>query len=367
MRTINIAASYSSKYAGNFIPSLFAIGNKLKEANYNVIFSFPEAAKSRFWVQYLIGHNFKVCFFNTDSNLQIIKSLKKINRVNNVTLLYSHFISTPIIKMLSPFSRKLKLVLHIHSDFRCGKNALSFNGKIKKILFDKCIRRDASFIYVSESMMREDSNKNSSYVKNALSVNRITSSESTSQLDKSSFDSHKFKFLVFGWAPETKGIDITCKAFLEMDEKIQRESQLFIVVDENGKGKCADFIEKTINTDLNKYPNIVLLNPQEDVFELYKRCDVFISSSRSEGFSYSILEALYFGLVVLASNIEGTKWAHQYGTQLFNLDKPDELKDLMEQQVLKHAIKKKNQAELLDIFSISNWTNIICDIIEGSF
>lgn len=366
MKVINIASSYSSKYAGNFIPSLFAIAKKLKE-NYQVIFSFPTSASNRFWVDYLLKNGFKVFFFINSSNKQMIKSLKRINKENGVSLFYSHFISTPIVKMLSPISHKLKLVLHIHSDFRCGNNKLSFSSKIKRFLFDKCVRRDASYVYVSDMMKTEDNNCNSYYVRNALNVDRIISNEQKNKLDESIFLKDKTKFLTFGWSPETKGVDIVCDAFIRMNEEDRKQATLFIVVDENGKEKCINFVKKAINKDLEKYENIVLLEPQEDVFELYKKCDVFISASRSEGFSYSILEALYFGLDIFASDIDGTRWANDFGTKLFNINNTNELTNLMSSSLSCNRTAKVMHIDLAESFSISNWVNEIAIIIERKF
>ena len=41
LKTINIACGYSAVYAGNFIPSVLSVAEKLKK-DYRVIFSFPK-------------------------------------------------------------------------------------------------------------------------------------------------------------------------------------------------------------------------------------------------------------------------------------------------------------------------------------
>lgn len=363
MKVVNIASSYSSRYAGNFIPSLFALAKKL-EKNYRVIFSFPDKARNRFWVDFLIKNKFKVAFFSIDSNRRTITSLKKINKDNKVSIFYSHFISTPIVKMLSPFSHRLKMVIHIHSDFRCGNKRLSFNSKFKRLIFEKIIRKDASYIYVSDAMMSESKGVNCYYVRNALSVDRIISQDRSNKSIASMFSGSKINFLTFGWSPKTKGVDIVCKAFTEMEKECQNQSKLFIVANENGKEEIVDFIKNTVNIDLVQYPNIIILEPQEDVFELYKNCDVFISSSRSEGFSYSILESLYFGLKVLMSDIDGTRWAQEFGAKTFNLANCNELKILMENSILTGRFDKKINTNLLETFSISNWVEKVTTILE---
>lgn len=362
MKVINVASNYSSKYAGNFIPSLLEIATMLQNT-YAVIFSFPLRAKERFWVSFLKQKRFKVFFFDASSNKKILKDLKKINKGNNVSLFYSHFISTPIIKLLSPISRRLKIIIHIHSDFSNGNTSFSPKRIIKKIIFEKLIRTDASYIYVSSSMMKKDNNKNSHYVSNALSIKRIIN-PSNSKDYSSLFANDKIKFLSFGWSPRTKGIDIICKAFLELDDIFRKNAILYIVVNENGTNDCLGYIKNVLNLDLNAFSNVVLLEPQEDVFRLYKMSDVFISSSRSEGFSYSVLEALYCGLDVFCSNIDGTKWSYKYGAIPFESNNYRALKELMERAIKFGHKERKQENKIIDTFSISKWANRIFNIID---
>ncbi len=358
MKTINIVCDYSSVYGGNFIPSIFKLALYLKHNN-RVIISLPVRAQNRFWTNYLREHNIELCFFDNSSSKKTIKGIKRINKTNKVNIIYTHFISTPVAKLFSGLSKKKKLIIHVHSDFSCGRNSKGFKSKIKHLLFNKLIRKDARFIYVSSSMKETDKIKNSYYVQNALCTDRIISPNYKPAL----LDKNKINILSFAWSPEVKGIDITCKAFFDIKDEYKDKAILNIVVNENEKEKCIDYIESKTGINVKKQKNIVLLDPQEDIFSLYKQSDIFISSSRSEGFSYSILEALYFGLSVCSSSIDGTKWSKDFGALLFDINNSHELTEFIE-KCIKEGHKANSQTiDIAQHFSIDNWVENISNVL----
>ena len=52
--------------------------------------------------------------------------------------------------------------------------------------------------------------------------------------------------------------------------------------------------------------------PIEDVFAYHEAADVLLSASRSEGFSYAILEMLSIGKKCVISDIPGVAWAKEF-------------------------------------------------------
>lgn len=361
MKTINIIANYSSFYAGNFIPSLLHLAKDL-DLTYKVVFSFPKQAEERFWCQKIKSDGFDVFFYGE----HVIKDLRKINKKINASLLYTHFLSNPIVKLLSPFSKKRKLLIHVHSDFSGGKQKFSFSKSLKKLIFEKLLRRDTQYVYVSESLKNEDKHKHSFYVRNALANDRIISTP----LDKNAFKKcvnykdDKIHFLVFGWSPFVKGIDVAVNAFNKLPSEIKEKVQLLLVHNYNKKEEIQEYINKHCS---QPQFDLLLCEPVEDIFGLYLLNDVFISSSRSEGFSYSILEALYCGLPVLASDIDGTAWSKKYGALTFSTENPDDLASkVMQFQCKTKKLSEFNQSILND-FSLAEWSSKISNIIQKNF
>ena len=54
------------------------------------------------------------------------------------------------------------------------------------------------------------------------------------------------------------------------------------------------------------------MGSEEDIFTVHRSADVFLSASRSEAFSNSILEAISQDVPVVVSNIKGTSWSMAY-------------------------------------------------------
>jgi glycosyltransferase involved in cell wall biosynthesis len=55
--------------------------------------------------------------------------------------------------------------------------------------------------------------------------------------------------------------------------------------------------------------SIRVLPPTESIADLYSAADIFISASRSEGWPYSVAEALANGVPVASTRIPGVSWA----------------------------------------------------------
>lgn len=67
--------------------------------------------------------------------------------------------------------------------------------------------------------------------------------------------------------------------------------------------------QEKINYFINKYPNITFYEkmPHEDLISLIKRSKIYISATKSDGTSLSLLEALAYGCYPVVSNITSNK------------------------------------------------------------
>ncbi len=363
-KTINIVCSYASIYGGNFIPSLLYLSNKIRENGNIVIFTFPNDAKDREWVKHIQSQGYNVFFI--DFNNAFSKKIKSINKNNRVNVLYSHFLSGLKIKILYPFSKKIKLLIHVHSDFSAGKK----NGlitKIKRLIEYKILRRDATYFYVSGEMsLRHGNRKKHIYLPNALCLDRIPCKQINIKEFKEAhhIGNNDTVYLHFGWSPYVKGTDIAVKSFVNSNYNDTNSKLIVVHGRDDGYNKCLSYLEsKGINLkELNG--KIIFIPPTEDIFSLYEIADIFISSSRSEGFSYSILESLYFNLKVYSSDIPGVRWSRKYDVQFFK--NADELTQMINDSV---DFKKENivNKKIVDEFDINMWCSSIFNVIKESW
>ena len=155
------------------------------------------------------------------------------------------------------------------------------------------------------------------------------------------------------------------KSFLSFPANLQEKAK-FIVVHgkDDGRKKCIDFlISKLGNDSFLNNSNIIFIPPEEDVFSLYNISDVYVMASRSEGFSYSLLESIYFDLHCIVSDIDGCAWAKQYKNCLFF--KTDDMHSLS--QLFKKCIGFKSEhnknADILSTYDINAWSKTIKRIL----
>ena len=361
-KRINIVCNYSSIYAGNFIPSILNLCEKLDSDV--IVFSFPIEAQNRKWVYFIKSQGYAVFFYRSN---RFKKDISLINKNNDINLVYTHFISGLKIKMTIPFNRHIKLFIHVHSDFS-GNKKPSLKQRIKKFIECKCIRTDSTYIFVSKPLFLKDKSKNKHYVCNALCLDRFFTSKvrSDNYLDTFHINKQDTIFLLFGWSPYIKGVDLAVKAFLDLPIDLQNKAKFIIVHGkDDGLKKCVDFLsEKLGNTSFLNNHNLIFLPPEEDVFSLYKMCDVYVMASRSEGFSYSLMESLYFNLRCIVSDIDGCAWAKQYDNCIFF--KANDSQELS--QIMKKCIgQKRNPTTNMEIakkYDINIWSNEIKSILE---
>lgn len=364
-RRINIICNYAAIYGGNFISSILRLYDSIKN-DASVIFTFPEEARGRNWISYLKGKELTIFFVKDFCSKKSIRELKKINKEHKINLIYSHFISGLRIKFLYPLKHKIKLVIHVHSDWS-AMNKPTLWQRFTQMIENKLIRTDASYIFVSKSLFDSRRVKHKFFVPNALCLERIpcTPFDKKAFMEKNNIVSSDTIFLLFGWAPYIKGLDVAVAAFL-MIPKQEQQNCKFIIVHKRGDGLliCLDYLKKKLRSDsFMNNKNIIFVKPVEDVFGLYDISDVFISASRSEGFSYSLAEAIHFNMDCLVSDIDGTSWSRKYANcSYYHFDDCVELSELFKTKIGFKKTKTTN-SEIDNDYGIVNWTNTLIEIL----
>lgn len=79
------------------------------------------------------------------------------------------------------------------------------------------------------------------------------------------------------------------------------EGDLYLIGEEDSKGHIREHIN---SLRLNDRVHILGLIPRDKVFQVLKDMDVYVSTSKVEGLPISLLEAMYVGLPVIASDIK---------------------------------------------------------------
>jgi glycosyltransferase involved in cell wall biosynthesis len=162
---------------------------------------------------------------------------------------------------------------------------------------------------------------------------------------------------------ERKGFDILFKAFSKLDDKF---ILLIIGIPESDK--------KIVSTYASEFnipePKIIMPGYVENIWEYYKAMNIFLNTSRSEGFSLSLLEAAATQIPIVASNIPGNNEfiINDKNGILFDIKKPDELADsifrLSKDKSFAKVLGDQAYKDVMENYQLKNYANALINFIE---
>lgn len=307
-------ADFTTPHAGGFISSLKVLASEAKAKGYQVVMVFPAAAEKTAWALQLQQNGFALRFLPSQLTLfSLVWHIRSVVYEENSELLHTHFSNynfpAAIVSVLSLFTnRKAYVVWHFHSDWR---TRLTLKRRVKDFILYRLLGRVTFGIAVSESIREEISGRGMplqriKYVPNGFDAERLAGCDKDKDTLRGELGipQQTRVFLAFGWEPVTKGVDLLLAAFAQLcnGEKCDKVGLLLI-----GKEPMLQYVNEWSRGDKPSW--LYLAEPRERVAELYTVSDVFISASRSEGFPYSVVEAMASRLPVISSDIPGVAWA----------------------------------------------------------
>lgn len=174
-------------------------------------------------------------------------------------------------------------------------------------------------------------------------------------------------FLLLGWSPVRKGVDIFLRAAIELSS--QYKHCRFLVV---GTSETREFVAQSMRKSSLADKFIRGIGPAENFSDLLKLTDVFVTASRSEGFSYAVLEAMTAGKVVLSSDIAGVRETNgrSDGVWLFPTEDWKMLSGLMKkitqlQQEERRLLGRANSQYVIENHSLDQWSKAMGEVYKG--
>lgn len=315
---ILILTNYASVYGGNFIPSMEAFAQYSIDKGNEVGFALDIKAKERIWCK-SIQEKYPIYFVKNKGSRKDAKELNQYIKENGYDCVYSHFSYFYIACILCLINPHLAVVCHKHTDIG---SELTLKRKIRLAIKKRIFYRNMSLIFVSERLRKfelMEGKANSYWLPNALVTTRFqkTKREIYRQELRSNLGINLDDpvVLMFGWHTQVKGVDIALKAFKDLLHQHPNAHLLLVTSSAQGEDGTRKIAREFVDDDtLSK---VIFLPPSQEVEKYHAAADIFLSSSRSEGFSYSILEALYLGELVVSSDLDGVQWAKKYRTVEF--------------------------------------------------
>lgn len=288
--------NYAANYSGNFIASLVTLSKKIGVEN--VCYLFPKQAREKEWIRILneCTDSIYYCDFDRKSMRVMCKQLKNILK-NDRLIVHTHFVEGAV---LLPIKQAFgNIICHYHMTV---PDTTLLKRKVKRILL-QIIYRKVQLVGVSQAVTDDLSSYFPSCccecIPNAIDFRALSREESDPNLPIVR-EQDKFNILIHGTHFERKGVDLAIQAVEELiKENSVPELNLYITSHhtEDAKRKACALT--------NDEKAIHVIDVVENVGGLYRNVDVFISPSRDEAFGYAVVEALYCGCQVAASNVPG--------------------------------------------------------------
>ncbi len=260
-------------------------------------------------------------------------------------------------KLLRP---KTKIVATLHS-FDYGNDKWGGFAKFMLKLGEKMMTRYSDKVIVLTSLMKDylyqRHGRDSVVIPNGAKINKAESSEILNY-----FNLEKNKYIVsVSRIIRLKGIQYLINSFTKLKEegKVDANFKLAIV----GDGEYKEELEK-IAKGRN---DIIFCGNQKDnnLAVLYSNAYLFVQSSEMEGLSISMLEAMAYGLPILASNISANLDAGADSVLYFESKNEKDLEDKLLKLVNNEELAKEfgNKAKYR-VEKDYNWSIISDNIID---
>lgn len=288
---------YAADYKGNFIESLMQLDKTLNDCQ-KACYIFPQEAKNKKWVNELQSAGAKV-FFNTNSLSGEVMLQSSICKENNIDIIYHHFwnlrdcLASKILKLMDS---NLKIVIHYHNEYPLSQSY--FREKIKYWILNVDMEIGCGK-YVAEGVAKAGYS-NVKWIDNCINFSRLNYYETfpvKQGLNLLTFSSYGY---------EIKGIDISIKACFAARKKNIPVNLLIVVSSNRNEIESKIITEfKELGVDVPEW--IQILPARNDVATYYRSVDAYLNSSRSEGFCYASVEAIYCGAQVIQSDHPGNR------------------------------------------------------------
>jgi glycosyltransferase involved in cell wall biosynthesis len=352
--------NYSAPYRGNFIQSLLRLEQWLSNDNIQMIYLFCKAAEKRDWVQQLARES-KPVYFLSGSKIKDVWLIARLVKKHGIGIIHNHFIGVASIslqRIARKFGKnKFVVIRHLHNPYTSNIPVIE---QLKKIVSHVDMSISCSKAVAEDyNMKKKDRRERVVYATNAIDFSRLDNYQPLNP-DSLKIEKGAFVLLVFGFDYFRKGVDILIRAVHELIKDGQPVCLIVSLADNHA------LAEEEIKKEWGGMPAWIRLVPsRNDIATYYKFADAFVSSSRSEGFCYSLVEAAYCGTQLIASDI----FAQRDLDIPFTFQYPvNDIKALQKQilsamaidnseKVRRNAIQKEY---VLDTFDLDKWaTDVI--------
>lgn len=365
-RSVIHLADFASPYSGNFISALLSLQDPLRVRGLDLVLAFPQSASECKWLRE-VRQKVRVELLPTQPGLHCATQIAALVRRVAGCVLHTHFCKYDLIASIARglVTSDLRVVWHTHSPLSSSR-LRRVRSRTKYILFG----RNVKVISVSEPILRQVlacgcKQRNAVCIENGVDLCRVARSSMTREAFAAAagVPSSDFIALIFGWDPFRKGVDVAIRAV-----ELARENglNLSLLIISGPDAMTRDWIANRVGP---LPPFIRVIPPMQTVADLYRNVDVFLSLSRAEGMTYSVIEAMAAEKPVLISDINGQDWAR--GVEGAILVPPCDIRQsaaallrLARSSPDTFAARGARNRREAEKHSITNWAEKVCSIYD---
>lgn len=218
----------------------------------------------------------------------------------------------------------------------------------------------ASFVISNSQGLKDLALKSQPKKEIGVIYNGVDTEEFFPDADKR--NSEQFTIICVSRVTPRKGIRFLIQAFKILSGRYDN-ARLIIVGDGNEKQSLEDLVQ---GLDLREKVEFAGVIAHENVFEYYRRANIFVLPSLNEGMSNVMLEALACGLPVVATNTGGTKELLTDGVNglVVKMKDPDDLAEKIEKIILDSDLEKSMSLESRKLAEKLSWENVSNQYID---
>lgn len=372
MNILNILY-FSPEVGGGFLKHLITLGRTANAKGHNLILGFP---KNRKWHDELLGISkvFIIPEIENPLKSRFPKILRKICKLHSIDIVHFHFLfALPFSLALSISKWYLPVIYHWHNppvalnEFLTSSKTIK--GRLKRVSSRTIARfTDHRVINQHISISKEISkllikNRWTTQEKIFFLQNGIESSLAIEDIHQKSKNISVIG-TVANFRPQKDHVTLL-KAF-DLLLKTGLKSELWIV----GDGPTRPAIEK-LTVELGLESSVKFLGTLLNPAEIFRKFDLFVLSTYYEGHPLVILEAMSFGLPIVATRISSITEVIMDGNNgiLVNPKDPSDLAkafqiilsdDLLYQKLSRAAIHSFKQQ-----LTVDDWANNVVSLYEN--
>lgn len=237
-------------------------------------------------------------------NLRSLLTLREFIKRNGFNVIHAHDNRASIAASLSTIGLKVKIISHIHSEYPW---LLKVYGKFVDLLFRSqydinlaCSRQVYEFNMIHSFKIL----KNYRYLNNCIDLGIIEKYNIVPKnVLKASLNLNS-EYLVFGYIGrivETKGLILLLESF---NHFIKSSGLAYLIL--VGSGDLENYLKEYVKKN-GIEQHVLFLGFKTDPYEYYNLIDVFFLLSKNEGLPISILEAIAFKALIVATPIAGLR------------------------------------------------------------